>query len=181
VLAISNSDNITIEIPQTVFATANALSRLQEEFHNFKHNYINSILGREKYFNTDNTYKDQDIIKLGVKTYGLAGAIVNISDYPIAFKNCNATDLGDGTFKIPEMFDGTIRHLPKGNARNLGTYEADDFKAHGHDITHTHDMAHDHDMSHSHIILRDSDRLDVPSGHSQKGTSIPVSYSGVDI
>ncbi|MDR2008723.1 MAG: hypothetical protein LBQ34_07120, partial [Alphaproteobacteria bacterium] len=67
-------------------------------------------MGREKYFNSDNTYKDQDVIKLGAKTYGLAGAIVNINDYPIAFKNCKAIDLGDGTFKIPEMFDGTIRH-----------------------------------------------------------------------
>ncbi|MDR2007597.1 MAG: hypothetical protein LBQ34_01325 [Alphaproteobacteria bacterium] len=156
-LSISNSDKITVEIPQTVFATINMLQRLQEQVNSlalWRNGYIHSIVGREKYFNTDNSYKDADIIKLGYKTYGLAGAIVNIADYETAFKNCNALDLGDGTFKIPEMFDGTIRHIPRNSTRELGTYETDDFKAHGHDMTHTHSMAHDHDMSHQHFYSR---------------------------
>lgn len=91
VLELSNTDNITIEIPETAYATVDALERLTDTVNSLitsRNNFVNSCLGTEKYFNIDNKYKNQDIIKLGVKTYGLAGAIVKISDYPIAFQNC---------------------------------------------------------------------------------------------
>ncbi|MDR0483747.1 MAG: hypothetical protein LBH40_00505 [Alphaproteobacteria bacterium] len=39
------------------------------------------------------------------------------------------------------MFDGTIRHLPKDNPRELGTYEEDNFKSHNHtQENHTHSL-----------------------------------------
>ncbi|MDR0484062.1 MAG: hypothetical protein LBH40_02125 [Alphaproteobacteria bacterium] len=42
------------------------------------------------------------------------------------------------------MYNGTIRHLLKGDNRELGTYEEDDFKSHNHDMSHDHDMSHQH-------------------------------------
>ena len=153
VLNLSNTDNISIEIPETVFATVDALQRLIDTANGLitsRNNFINSCVGVEKHFNTSNEYKDQDLLTIGVKTYGLAGSIVKIADYPIAFKNCGAVDRGDGTFEIPKFYDGTIRHLEKGNSRALGSYEADDLKSHAHDMSHDHDMGHQHNVPHDH-------------------------------
>ncbi len=46
--------------------------------------------------------------------------------------------------------DSTIKNLKSDNTRELVSYEADDLKAHEHDMTQDHDMTHDHDMSHQH-------------------------------
>ncbi|MDR0484063.1 MAG: hypothetical protein LBH40_02130 [Alphaproteobacteria bacterium] len=82
---VSTINKAEVEIDETSFATGEDLQKVINRIEILEQNkidFVNSIVGREKYFNTDNNYKDQDIIKLGVKTYGLAGTIVSINDYP---------------------------------------------------------------------------------------------------
>ena len=77
--------------------------------------------------------------------------ILPIADYPILFKNLKAVDRGDGTFAVTTFYDGTLRHLAKGNARALGSFEDDAMQKHTHNNTHGHTAnPHDHDMSHQH-------------------------------
>jgi hypothetical protein len=108
-----------------------------------------SQIGLEKWFNINNKYKNQEIVQLGSKIWGLAGSIVNIADYPTAFANSGAEDLGNGTFRIPQMFDGTIRNIARESQRELGSYEEDDFKGHTHTIAeHSHSVpAHAHGIA----------------------------------
>ncbi len=92
---------------------------------------IESMVGIDKWFNTDNQHKDQEIVKTGGanfrKTWLLMDSknIVYIDDYPLLFQVLKAEDRGDGTFAMPDFYDGTLRHIRYGDSRELGTFEED--------------------------------------------------------
>ncbi len=137
-IKVDNAESVFINIDEQAFATVDALQRLTNmvnelsnttnELITSRNNFINSCVGIEKWFNTDNQYKGQNLVKIGVKTYALmeTGNILNIADYQTAFNNCGAVDNGDGTFQVPVMHpNSTTKHLLSVNARELGTYEED--------------------------------------------------------
>ena len=64
--------------------------------------------------------------------------ILYIDDYPLLFKVLHAEDRGDGTFAMPDFYDGTLRHIRYGDARELGTFETDAMEIHSHSNTHNH-------------------------------------------
>lgn len=160
-IQVENADVIEIKLNEQAFATADSVNRLLERVENIeqknkklvetleqdkkylvetleqnKKDIVESSVGIEKWFNTDNKYKDKNIVKIGIKTYALMDSsnILKISDYPLLFKNSGAIDKGNGTFATPNFFDGTTRHLPKGNTRKLGTFENDAIKEHNHGL-----------------------------------------------
>ncbi len=129
-LAISNSENVVVDVNEQVFATIDMMNRLLDRVESLEQNkkdLVEASVGIEKWFNTEDKYKDQDIVQVGIKTYALMDStnILNITDYPILFKNIGAVDRGDGTFAMPNFYDGTTRHLPKGSSRVLGNFEDD--------------------------------------------------------
>ncbi len=128
-LKIENSNVINIKVNEQLFITIDMFDR-------FKNNLIESSVGIEKWFNKDNKYKDQNLVNIGIKTYALMDKsnILKIVDFPILFKNLNVVDNGDGTFTMPDVYDGTIRQVNKGSLRKLGSYEEDDIKYHHHGI-----------------------------------------------
>ncbi len=129
-IQVQNSDVIEIKINEQVFATVDMVNRLiyrVDKIENNSKKLITSSVGVEKWFNTEDKYKDQDIVEIGIKTYALMDSsnILNIADYPMLFKNIGGVDRGDGTFAMPNFYDGTTRHLPKGSSRDLGSFEDD--------------------------------------------------------
>ena len=105
---------------------------------------IESMVGIDKWFNTDNQHKNQEIVKTGGanfrKTWLLMDSnnIVYIDDYPLLFEVLQAEDRGDGTFAMPDFHDGTLRHIRVGDTRELGTFEMDAMQSHVHSNTHNH-------------------------------------------
>jgi hypothetical protein len=154
-LRVENTENIQIMLEETVFATTDALQRLLERveiLENTNTALMKSKVGIDTWFNTNNTNKGEKLLTIGIQTWGLMeeGNFVSIEEFQDAFKNSKAVDRGDGTFQVPIMHDGTIRNIKSANTRELGSFEADDLKAHEHGMAHDHDMWHDHDMSHQH-------------------------------
>ena len=77
--------------------------------------------------------------------------ILYIDDYPLLFEVLKAEDRGDGTFAMPDFYDGTLRHIRYGDTRELGSFEMDAMESHVHSNTHGHSAnPHDHDMAHQH-------------------------------
>ena len=74
--------------------------------------------------------------------------IVYIDDYPLLFKVLHAEDRGDGTFAMPDFYDGTLRHIRYGDTRELGSFEMDAMESHVHSNTHGHsENAHSHPIN----------------------------------
>ncbi len=137
-IQIHNSEVLKLNINQQLFSTVEQVNRVKSDLeieinkqfkwiNNFRNNLIASSVGIDKWFNIDGRYKDQDLVKIGIKTYALMDSsnILKIKDFPILFKNLNVPDLGDGTFKMPNFYDGTLRQIKKGSKRELGSYEED--------------------------------------------------------
>ena len=115
---------------------------------------IESMVGIDKWFNTENIHKDEVIIKTGGsnfrKTWALMDSknILYIDDYPLLFEVLKAEDRGDGTFAMPDFYDGTLRHIRYGDSRELGTFETDAMQSHVHSNTHNHTAnAHSHPIN----------------------------------
>ena len=115
---------------------------------------IESMVGIDKWFNTENIHKDEVIIKTGGsnfrKTWALMDSknILYIDDYPLLFEVLKAEDRGDGTFAMPDFYDGTLRHIRYGDSRELGTFEEDAMQSHVHSNTHNHTAnAHSHPIN----------------------------------
>ena len=133
------------------------LAHLQQKVQKTIEDQIESMVGIDKWFNTDNQHKNQEIVKTGGanfrKTWLLMDSnnIVYIDDYPLLFEVLKAQDRGDGTFAMPDFYDGTLRHIRVGDTRELGTFEMDAMQSHVHSNTHSHTAnPHDHDMAHQH-------------------------------
>ena len=140
------------------------LEHLQQKLQKTTEDQIASMVGIDKWFNTDNIHKNEVIIKTGGanfrKTWALMDSnnILYIDDYPLLFEVLKAEDRGDGTFAMPDFYDGTLRHIRYGDARELGSFEDDSMESHVHSNTHGHTSnphshtsnPHDHDMSHQH-------------------------------
>ncbi len=147
-IQVDNSDVIEIKLHEQAFATVYALNILTNtvnELINSRNKFIESCVGIEKLFNTDNSHKDKNILNIGVKIYALMDEsnILLIKDYPILFRNIKGVDRGDGTFAMPKFHDGTIRHVKKNSNRGLGSFEEDTLQTHTHSNTHRH-MMHPH-------------------------------------
>ena len=132
---------------------------------------ISSMIGIDKWFNTDHQHKDQEIVKTGGanfrKTWALMSSknILYIDDYPVLFEVLNAEDRGDGTFAMPDFHDGTLRHIIYGDSRELGTFEMDSMESHTHSNTHSHtENAHNHPIN----DIKGSFNYD----HSQNGFNV---------
>lgn len=81
--------------------------------------------------NMDNSKRDDSIWDDGVFVYALCnGQAINASAYPDL-----AAMYGSN---VPNFQNATIRHLPKGDTRTLGDYQADAIKSHNHFMQHQH-------------------------------------------
>ena len=77
--------------------------------------------------------------------------ILYIDDYPLLFEVLKAEDRDDGTFAMPDFYDGTLRHIRYGDTCALGSFEMDAMESHSHSNTHSHSAnPHDHYMAHQH-------------------------------
>ncbi len=130
------------------------LAHLQQKVQKTIEDQIESMVGIDKWFNTDNQHKNQEIVKTGGanfrKTWLLMDSnnIVYIDDYPLLFEVLQAEDRGDGTFAMPDFHDGTLRHIRVGDTRELGTFEMDAMQSHVHSNTHSHtENAHNHPIN----------------------------------
>ena len=129
-LKIENTNNIEVFLEEKSFATVDSVQRLLarvEALENTNEGLKKSKVGIDTWFNTNNKHKGVKVLTVGIHTWLLMeeGHIAKISDYPLMFKNCGAVDKGDGTFQVPFMKDGTIRHIPSSDSRALGSYQED--------------------------------------------------------
>ena len=130
--------NKNVYLENQVEALTNTLENFYLKFQATIEDQISSMIGIDKWFNTDNQHKDQEIVKTGGanfrKTWALMDSknILYIDDYPLLFEVIKAEDRGDGTFAMPDFHDGTLRHIRYGDTRDLGTFEEDAIKSHLH-------------------------------------------------
>ncbi len=148
VIQVDNAEVIEIKLNEQVVATVDMMNRILsrvEKLEVDKSKLIEASVGIDKWFNTDNSYRDQNIVTIGIKTWALMDEsnILSIADYPILFRNIKGVDRGDGTFAMTKFYNGTTRHMHKGSGRILGCYEEDSLQAHTHSNTHRH-MMHPH-------------------------------------
>ena len=143
--------NKNVYLENQVEALTNTLENFYLKFQATIEDQISSMIGIDKWFNTDNQHKDQEIVKTGGanfrKTWALMDSknILYIDDYPLLFEVLKAEDRGDGTFAMPDFHDGTLRHIRYGDSRELGTFEDDAMQGHTHNNTHAHSSpTHNH-------------------------------------
>ena len=87
-------------------------------------------------FNVDNKFKDALFIDDGMYRWVLCnGQQANKVDY---VDYCNKLGITADTFNFPNFVDGTIRNLPAGSTRLLGSFELDAMQSHTHSNTHAH-------------------------------------------
>ena len=87
-------------------------------------------------FNVDNTLRDALFIDDGMYKWVLCnGQKANKVDY---VDYCNSLGITAETFNFPNFVDGTIRNLPAGSSRELGSFELDAMQSHAHSNTHAH-------------------------------------------
>lgn len=159
VLKLSNTANITVEIPETVFATTEALTRETENREEADSTLDNKISSNKndldslktKFENLITVLNNYQSRRIGVLFYYSGneapegalkcdGSIVEIAKYQklfsiIGHKYNNNQEPSQGKFKLP---DGQNRYLRgSSSSRITGSYEEDVIKSHKHKTDQT--------------------------------------------
>ncbi|UQY80129.1 Phage tail-collar fiber protein 2 [Candidatus Hepatincola sp. Av] len=120
VLSISNTAEVNLELDTTILATQESVKELEQVVTTLNDKFTKTLKTQigKIIINMDPQYKDVEIWDDGVFTYAICnGQAINSSAYPDL-----AAIYGD---ILPNFQSATVRHIPAGDTRTLGSYQED--------------------------------------------------------